>query len=529
MQNANGATDTIASRTYGSFEWATRNPQAIFDDLRKLGRKDATGKVGKVKVQINHPRDSILGYFDQYGLSQCDVGEPDCTQLEPRGVTNALLKPDDALGEGGSRPGRHPEFNKQNFSFDFDALEVFNGKRFDFLHTFRVPPVDVSKCTSTATRENPCVLVDGPGDSLVPTIVNPQSCCAVSAGSVVHDPKNKKCRDGGKTCGCDADTFAFQLEPGVNTCDVGGVSFPGVIEDWENLLLTGKHVIGTANSDSHEPEKEEPGVPRTYIASPSDEPANLTPDVINTAFDKGDVLMTNGPFVRVTATGTNTVGLGGTVTAKDGKVHLSVSVDSAPWIVPTELHVYVCALSTCELTDSKPVDGAGKHVLELDVATPNEGFLLVEVTGTASEFPSVYPNEVPPLQFTDVIGALGSSFGVASKADALKPTQIVVTSPYALTNPVWVDVDGDGKVTPGLGLPDPAHASTHRDRPQIGSVMKAIDVPWAMTEDEATEARWSQVPLRKRLALSRLPRWLWPSDDGRDVRRVLLQFIAHAD
>ena len=43
--DGDGKLDTIASRTHGSVEWALRKPQEIFDDLRKLGRKNDAGEV----------------------------------------------------------------------------------------------------------------------------------------------------------------------------------------------------------------------------------------------------------------------------------------------------------------------------------------------------------------------------------------------------------------------------------------------------------------------------------------------------
>ncbi len=507
IKKKNGTFDTIASRTYGSFEWALRTPQQVFDDLRKLGRQ-RDGKTLPIIVQVNHPRDSILGYFDQYGVTQCAPGAVGCVQLEPQGITNALLKPDDTLGNGGNqRPGRHVEFNKANFSFDFDALEVLNGKRYEFLHSFRVP-------TDAPTVTLP--------DGSVHT-VNPASCCEVRPGDIVLEPSTKACRDGSKDCTCDADTFQFQLES--NNCNTGSIAFPGVVEDWMNLLEARpeRPVIGTANSDSHEPQKEEPATPRTYVGVGTDEPQQVTPDDIYDAFQRGDVLMTNGPFVRVTADG---VPMGGTVVPQAGKVTLAVHIDSAPWIVPQHMIVY----EDGEAVAQEDLAGkAGPQDVTLDVDAAVDGFIIVEITGNGSEFPSIYPNEIPPLQFTDVIGALGSSFGFGSSADALKPSLKTVTTPYALTNPIWVDADGDGKITTSRSLPDPAQPSVHRDRPQIPSLMKHVDVAWVETAAEASYDAWMKVPVRKRIALSRLPMWLWPSDDPRDVRRVLLQFVAHAD
>lgn len=484
--------DSIASRTYGSFEWAFRTPDEIFTSLRALARKDAAGNAKPVIVQVNHPRDSILGYFDQYGL--------DPETLEAEGITNPLLKPS---------AQRHPEFDKQAFSFGFDAIEVFNGKHFEFLKTFTVPP------------DAPTILVAG-----VPTRVDPVSCCEVQVDDVVRDRGTRTCPNEADECACDEEVFNFQREQG--RCDIqGDIAFPGVVDDWMKILETGTRVVGTANSDSHEPEKDEPGSPRTYVKVPLDDPSQVLPDHIVQGFHDGDVLMSNGPFVRVTATGAgDPAGMGDTVTAADGKVTLAIHVDSAPWVVPDTLRIF----RNGAVVHKSSLPGGGAHdlpAIELDAGS--DGFLLVEVSGKESLFPVVYPNEIPPLQFTDVIGSIGASFGLGDEPDALEPQLLFVTHPYALTNPIWIDGDGDGAVTPVRDLPVPGAARVAGKTPRIAGVMKQVDVPWVATADEAAREEWLKVPLRKRLALKRLPRWLWPSDDPRDVRRSLLQFVRHCD
>ncbi len=485
----------IASRTYGSFEWAMKTPTEIFDQLRALGIKDASGATKPIVLQVNHPRDSILGYFDQYGVSADD--------LAVQGQSG-LLAPD---------PTIHPEFDKQAFNFDFDALEVFNGKRFEFLHSYRVP------------ESAPRVTVAG-----TTFVVDPVSCCEVAVGDVLRDMAKRKCRplpDGTDVdeCPCDADTFSYQLEEGnCGGARTGDVAFPGVIEDWIMMLESGRRVVGTANSDSHEPEKDEPGCPRTYVRAPSDEPAQVRPDDIVAAFQAGDVLMTNGPFVRVQVEGDDgPKGMGETASDADGHFTVRVHVDAAPWVVPDTVNVYLGR----ERVHTEALPGAGAHDVEVAIDAAADGVLLVEVTGTDSMFPSIFPNEVPPLQFTDVIGSLGSSFGLGSDADALEPALTFVTTPYALTNPVWLDADGDGSVTPSRTLD--ANARMANSAPQVSLVQP---VAWVATEEEAlAEARaaWEAIPRRKRIALSRLPRWLWPSADPRDVRRVLIQFVNHRE
>ncbi|MEO1272912.1 MAG: hypothetical protein AAFX99_32895, partial [Myxococcota bacterium] len=48
--------------TKGSFEWSQRTPAEIFADLKALGELGPERTI----VQVNHSRDSILGYFEQF-------------------------------------------------------------------------------------------------------------------------------------------------------------------------------------------------------------------------------------------------------------------------------------------------------------------------------------------------------------------------------------------------------------------------------------------------------------------------------
>jgi hypothetical protein len=498
LKDDDGDVDTIASKTYGSFEWALRDPADIFADLRSRGRVGADGKPGAIVLQVNHPRDSILGYFDQYGVN--------ADTMEPEGQSG-LIAPD---------PVQHPEFSKDAFSFDFDAIEVFNGKRFEFLNTFRVPAGvtrDPVSCCPLAPPDGVTpgdVVRDRPGPTCDDTVE--KADCSCSARVCAADP-----------AACDA-REAAQVAAG--KCDAGDtrfdVAFPGVVDDWIKLLLTGKHLVGTGNSDSHEPDKEEPGSPRTYIRVASDAPAQVSPDDIVNAFKSGDVMFTNGPFVRVHV---GDKGMGQTVTGTTQT--LSVHVEQAPWVKADTLKIY----RGTEVVHEESFDGTKKD-FSIDVDTPSDTVLLVEVSSTAessSLFPSVYPNEVPPLQFTDVIGSLGSSFGLGGSEGALEPQLVSVTTPFAMTNPIWVDVADDGfdapRPLPGVQAQTAARAQHH-----ISLTRPVVTVPTAEeARREEARAAWDAVPLKKKLALQRLPRWLWPSNDPRDVRRSLVQFTRHSD
>lgn len=107
--------------THGAFAWAGRPPQAIFDDLRGLG---SLGR-DRTIVQVNHPRDGVLGYFSQYQRS------PLTGDLTPPGAVQEVLSP--------RGPAFRTEDGQSAFSFGFDAMEVANGKLFSEIHHYRVP------------------------------------------------------------------------------------------------------------------------------------------------------------------------------------------------------------------------------------------------------------------------------------------------------------------------------------------------------------------------------------------------------
>ncbi|MCA9544990.1 MAG: hypothetical protein KC613_11390, partial [Myxococcales bacterium] len=68
---------------HGSFEWARRPPEQLFADLRALGRHGPENTI----VQVNHARDTILGYFGQYDRSGFTM-----EQLDNSGLTAAFTQ-----------------------------------------------------------------------------------------------------------------------------------------------------------------------------------------------------------------------------------------------------------------------------------------------------------------------------------------------------------------------------------------------------------------------------------------------------
>ena len=69
----------------------------------------------------------------------------------------------------------------------------------------------------------------------------------------------------------------------------------------------------------------------------------------------------------------------------------------------------------------------------------------MQVSGDKSLWPVVIPYEIPTLLLTDAVGTVGAAVGLPDEFGALKPHQITQTKPWALSNPVFIDGNGDGK------------------------------------------------------------------------------------
>jgi hypothetical protein len=99
------------------------------------------------------------------------------------------------------------------------------------------------------------------------------------------------------------------------------------MRDWYALLEAGYRVTATGNSDSHKLAFHEPGVPRNLVAVADDDPARFDERAFIAAVRRGRVVVSSGPFIRLTAGGK---GVGESVPA--GEVDVSLQVDAPPWV-----------------------------------------------------------------------------------------------------------------------------------------------------------------------------------------------------
>ncbi len=195
------------------------------------------------------------------------------------------------------------------------------------------------------------------------------------------------------------------------------------IEDWFHLLNQGYYFPLVGSSDTHSIDREEPGYSRTYVFYEGGEGYQLNWATLALSLKKGRSFTTNGPLVEFKVNGKYTSG--DTLTAKDGRVELWMKVQSAPWIAVNEVRVIVNGERKIIFPVKTTKEVVSKFEDLVSLLLKKDSYLALEVLGKESLFPVLQR---------------WSPSGFLSDANL----------PYALTNPVFVDVDGNGKFDASL-------------------------------------------------------------------------------
>jgi hypothetical protein len=182
------------------------------------------------------------------------------------------------------------------------------------------------------------------------------------------------------------------------------------LRDWYALMNLGLVYTGVGNSDSHKLVYQWAGYPRTYVELDDDRPADVTPGAVADALRAHRAMVTTGPFVELRVQG---AGPGSQVEASDGKVRVGLRVRAASWIDVSRAGIIVNGEHAADVPLAK-----GGGVTRIDwsgeLSLPRDAFVLAVVRGDRPM------DEVLP--------------GMRRL-------------PFAFTNPVFVDVDGDGVFT----------------------------------------------------------------------------------
>jgi len=213
-----------------------------------------------------------------------------------------------------------------------------------------------------------------------------------------------------------------------------------VRNDWFSLLAQDAWRPGTAVSDSHRATVEHAGWARSFVLGAGDDATTVDVAALNARIRHGAMLMSAGPWIEVTARARGQrAGMGDTLTTANGKVKLSIRVQAPAWIPVEELRVWA--------------NGALLHVFDAGTRprvkpAPEQ----IESRGRTRRFTTTLRMRL------DADAWFVVQAGVAEPEDPFvlprspEPVATVLPDvvPIALTNPIFVDVGGDGFTPPGL-------------------------------------------------------------------------------
>lgn len=200
-------------------------------------------------------------------------------------------------------------------------------------------------------------------------------------------------------------------------------TYNNTIYNWLQLLNQGKRIPGVVNTDAHY-NFHGSGWIRNYLKSPTDDPAEVrTLDMVHAA-ERGHVVMSTGPFLEVKLVAKGSSGAeavpGDDPAAPGGETTLHVKVQCPNWFDVDRVQVFLNGrpAETLNFTRQSSPDRFSNATMKFDQEIPirleRDTHVIVAAIGEKS--------------------TLGSVMGPDHAKDR----------PVAVSNPIFVDVDGGG-------------------------------------------------------------------------------------
>src|SRR5690554_18444 len=484
----------VGSINGGAVPWQNLPPQQIFDELRKNGAISPEDTI----IQVNHPRDTIMGYFSQYNVdpfsSQVTLPFQELTGTDQLMATVATPSGPsffrDCRSEGETCRGT--EKFESTLSWDFDAIEVFNGKHLELLRHYRVPYRDAIGGADGWPQALVDELIDTTcadefGGELsqfcVDNEIAPADCEAPLAG---HPSADRFPLDA-------AALFARYPQDSV-LCDGDAVAYPGGLDDWYNTLnyprpfLRGdaspaqrvyKRYTATGNSDSHTagvPEFTQPGSPRNFFYVGYDDPTKFTSADLVKAMRSHHNIISNGPFAFMKI---GEASIGDEITIAEPRVEVEVVVRAASWVGANRLRIIKNGEAAVVDNDATPtvhefnLDENGEYRTTVSLTVDQDSWLVLEVEGDNSLFPVYTPQEIPEVNFQAAIGSIAGTLGFGGGVQGLAPQDTFQLTPFAFTNPIWLVYDRPGDADGVFTPPAPAAPSCSAGQMQLNALVQA--------------------------------------------------------
>jgi hypothetical protein len=189
------------------------------------------------------------------------------------------------------------------------------------------------------------------------------------------------------------------------------LSQPELVEknlvDWFALLDLGRIYTAVGNSDSHSLLWQWTGYPRTYVRAGD----AFSPATVADALRAGRAFVTTGPLIDLRVEGG---GPGERVSARQGRARVEVTVRAAPWVDVRSVEIRVDGEARASFEAASDSDRVQRIVASHELVLEKDAWVIAIARG-ATDLSRVLPG---------------------SRA-----------KPFAFTNPVFVDVDGDGAFT----------------------------------------------------------------------------------
>jgi len=193
------------------------------------------------------------------------------------------------------------------------------------------------------------------------------------------------------------------------------------VRDWLNLLNRGYYYPLTGSSDSHGIDRSEPGYSRTYILYDGPKGADLDLTALIFAIKEGRSFASNGPII--TAAVNQDYTYGDTLTDTDGSIDVELRIQCAPWVAAEQVKLIINGKRKIGLPLQQKSSGGLDIIQKQQIDLQQDSYIVFEVQGGKSLFPVLQ-----------------------SIAAGGRPDKVLL--PYALTNPIFIDVDGNGKFDP---------------------------------------------------------------------------------
>ena len=206
------------------------------------------------------------------------------------------------------------------------------------------------------------------------------------------------------------------------TIESGGQLYNNTMFNWLQLVNQGKRIPGVVNTDAHY-NFHGSGFLRNYLKSPTDYPAEIrTLDVVHTA-ERGHVVMSSGPFLEVSLRTDGVTGEaspGDDLAAPTGRASLRVRVQCPNWFDVDRVQVFL--------------DGRPDPALNFTRQASPERF-----SAATMKF-----DQDISLRLRRDTHVIVAAIGERSRLGPVMGPEHADDRPVAVSNPIFVDVDGGG-------------------------------------------------------------------------------------